>query len=102
MVISFRRSQLRFWLWSIPTILVALKTSMLWYAPAPFIVQSGPPLSAELFLLGSDPFVFLNPLNYIRNVGLYNVRHSATFLFFAVAFFEIWTLSTSQNHLRKG
>lgn len=97
MAVSFRHSQSRFWLWSMPTTLVALKTSMLWYAPAAFVLQSSPPLSAELFLLGSDPFVFLNPFNYIRNVNLYNLRHSATFLFFALAFFDIWTLSRSPN-----
>lgn len=95
MAISLRRSQARFWLWSAPTIIVALTTLMLWREPSPLELGSGPLLSSELFHFSENPFVLLNPLYYVQQVRLFNLRQTASFVFFAIAFLDILTGSAS-------
>jgi len=100
MVISFRRSQFRFLLWSIPTILVALYTLMLWREPPPWSLESGPPLSAAFFHIYMHPLVFLNPLYYFQSVNLFSLRQAASFVFFAVAFLDICTIGRSRAGIK--
>lgn len=98
LAISLRRSQKRFLLWSIPTISIALMTLKLWYAASPSEFQGGVPLAAQQFHFSWNPIVFLNPLFYFYSVQLYNLRQVASFVFFTVAFLDIYSMSRSHKH----